>query len=127
QIFRFDAATGAGQQITSFSKGVSNQALTVSVSDDAQWITFVSKADPVGQNHDASAEVFVMHPDGTGITQVTNDPSVTAPGVVAAVLSGSANRVVFRSRWNPLGANPSNRDQLFAINVDGTGLRQLTS
>src|SRR5262245_12860225 len=127
QIFRFDAATGAGQQITSFSKGVSNRALTVSVSDDGQWIAFVSRADPVGQNHDASPEVFVMHPDSTGIAQVTNDPSVTAAAVTAAVLSGSANRVVFRSKWNPLGTNPSNREQLFAINRDGTGLIQLTS
>src|SRR5262245_32760824 len=127
QIFRFDAATGAGQQITSFSKGVSNRARTVSVSDDGLWIAFVSRADPVGQNHDASPEVFVMHPDGTGIAQVTNDPSVTAPGVTAAVLSGSANRVVFSSRANLLGTNPSNHSQLFAINRDGTGLIQLTS
>ena len=127
QVFRFDAATGAGQQITSFIKGVSNRPLTVSVSDDGQWIAFVSKADPVGQNHDASAEVFVMHPDGSGIAQVTNDPSVTAAEVTAAVLSGSANRIVFRSRGNPLGTNPSNRDQIFAINRDGTGLIQLTS
>ena len=127
QIFRFDAAMGAGQQITNFSKGVSNKPLTVSVSDDGQWIAFVSRADPVGQNHDASPEAFVMHPDGSGIAQVTNDPSVTAAGVTAAVLSGSANRVVFRSSANPLGTNPSNRVQLFVINVDGTGLKQLTS
>ena len=127
QIFRFDAATGAGQQITSFSKGVSRRPQTVSVSDDGLLIAFVSRTDPVGQNHDASFEVFVMHPNGTGISQVTNDPSVTAAGVTSAVLSGSANRVVFISRWNPLGTNPSNRTQLFVINVDGTGLRQLTN
>src|SRR5262249_3251265 len=127
QIFRFDAATGAGQQITNFPKGVSNRSLAVSVSDDGQWIAFISRADPVGQNHDASAEIFIMHPDGSGIVQLTNDPSVTAVGVDAVVLSGSANRVVFLSRANPLGTNPSNRGQIFAINVDGTGLKQLTS
>ena len=127
QIFRFDAVTGAGQQITSFSKGVSNSPQTVSVSDDGQWVAFVSRADPTGQNHDASPEVFVMHPDGTGIAQVTNDPSVTAPGVIAAVLSGSGNRVLFSSKGNPLGMNPSNRTQIFVVDIDGTGLRQLTS
>src|SRR5262245_51198103 len=57
QIFKFDAATGAGQQITTFTKGVSDQPETLSVSDDGQWLAFVSKSDPVGQNHDASAEI----------------------------------------------------------------------
>ena len=127
QIFRFDAATGAGQQITSFSKGVSKEPSTVSVSDDGQRIAFVSRADPVGQNHDASPEVFVMHPSGSGLAQVTNDPSFTAPGVISAVLSGSGNRVLFLSRGDPLGTNPSNRTQLFVVDADGTGLRQLTS
>jgi hypothetical protein len=86
QIFRFDAATGAGQQITSFTKGVSNRALTVSVSDDGQWIAFVSRADPVGQNHDASPEVFVMHPNGSGIAQLTNDPVRQLPAPTIAPL-----------------------------------------
>jgi Tol biopolymer transport system component len=54
QIFRFDAATGLGQQLTSFPKGVSNLADTLSVSDDGQWLAFVSRSDLTGQNHDAS-------------------------------------------------------------------------
>src|SRR5262249_30104902 len=127
QIFRFDAATGAGQQITNFPKGVSNRSLAVSVSDDGQWIAFTSRADPVSQNHGDSSEIFLIHPDGSGIVQLTNDPSLSAVGMDAVVLSGSANRVVFLSRANPLGTNPSNRGQIFIVNVDGTGLKQLTS
>lgn len=97
------------------------------MSDDGQWIAFVPRADPVALNHDASPEVFVMHPSGSGIAQVTNDATVAAAAVRAAVLSGSANRILFRSRANPFGTNSSNREQLFAINFNGTGLIQLTS
>ena len=91
QIFRFDAATGAGQQVTSFPKGVSDLPGTVSVSDDGQWLAFVSRSDPVGQNHDASPELFVMRPDGSGLAQRTNDPALNAGSVSAVAQIGRAH------------------------------------
>src|SRR5262245_60412791 len=127
QIFSFDAATGAGQQVTHFDKGISNLGGTVSVSDDGQWLAFVSRSNPTGQNHDASPEVFVMRPNGTGLAQVTSDPAVNAGAVTGVVLSGSANRILFISNSNPLGTNSSNRIQLFVVDFDGTGLKQLTN
>jgi|GEM_PF-962760 len=127
QIFRFDAATGAGTQITSFPRGVSPRPQAVSVSDDGQWLAFISAADLLGQNHDASDEIFVMHPNGTGLAQVTNSPAVNAGSVTAVALSGSANRIVFLSTANPLGTNAANKLQAFDVDFNGANLRQLTT
>jgi Tol biopolymer transport system component len=127
QIVRWDPATGAGTQITNFEEGVES----VSVSDDGTWLAFVSRADPLGTNHDESAEVFVMHPDGTGLAQLTSesfapyDLLATSRGVVAAVISGSGNRVAFVGRVDPLGTNPTYEPALFVIDRGGTNLRLL--
>ncbi len=124
QVVRFDAATGAGTQITSRREGV---AASVSVSDDGQWLAFASPADLIGQNYDRSSELFVMRNDGTAITQLTNDPSPVAGSVGTVVLSGNGLKIVFSANLDPFGTNPQNRTQLFAINRDGSGLKQLTS
>jgi len=44
---------GAGSALTGFG----GLGTTVSVSDDGQWIAFVSIADPLGQNNDRSLEL----------------------------------------------------------------------
>lgn len=124
QIVRFDAASGAGTQLTSRPEGV---AASVSVSDDGQWLAFASPADLIGQNDDRSSELFVMRRDGTGIAQLTNDPSPVAGSVGTVVLSGNGLKILFSANLDPLGTNPQNRTQLFTINRDGGGLAQLTS
>jgi Tol biopolymer transport system component len=121
QIYRFDGATGAGTLITSFAAG----ATMPSVSDDGQWIAFVSNGDLTGGNADRNLEVFVMHPDGTGLAQVTNDPAVNSGSASRPALSGSANKIAFYS-VSDYGNNPNHNLQLFVINRDGTGLLQLT-
>lgn len=122
QVFHWDAANGVVGQVLHPSEGVSG----VSVSDDGQWLAFVSRADLIGQNHDESPELYVMRSNGTQLAQLTNDPALNAGDVVAAQISGSGNRVAFTANTNPLGANSSRRVQLFVINRDGTGLAQLT-
>lgn len=124
QIWRFDPVSGAAIQVSNDPRGF---AATVSVSDDGQWLAFPSVADPLGTNHDRSAELFVMRPDGTGLAQLTNDPSVTAGSVGAVAIAGSANRVAFVANTNPLGTNPGNRSELFVIDRSGANLRQLTA
>src|SRR5262245_25508268 len=123
QIVRWNPATGVGTPITDFEEGVE----TVSVSDDGDWLAFVSSADPVGTNHDESPEVFVMHPDGTGLAQLTSQSllPVGKRGVHSAVISGSGNRIVFAGRIDPLGTNPAYTTALFVVDRDGTNLRQL--
>jgi Tol biopolymer transport system component len=123
QLLRFDALTGTGTALTSIPGGVS---VAVSVSDDGQWLAFVSPSDLTGQNHDQSPELFVMRPDGTGLAQLTNDPAVNAGSVGQAVLAGGGSRVVFVANTDPLGSNPGHLGQLFAVDRDGTNLTQLT-
>ena len=130
QIFRWDPATGTGWQVTDFERGVgfgrSYYAVppSISVSDDGQWLAFI---DLVGMNHDGSAELYVMRPDASGIAQLTSDPAIDAGAVHGAMISGSGNRVVLVADTDPLGTNPGRHKQLFVVNLDGTGLRQLTS
>ncbi len=124
RIVRFDAVTGAPTELLSHPRGV---AATVSVSDDGAWLAFVSSADLTGDNHDLSPELFVMRDDGTGLAQLTDDPAVNAGSVSGATISGDATRVLFTANTDPLGTNPLQRTQLFAIDRDGSGLVQLTA
>ena len=121
QIFRFDAASGAGAQLTSFPAGVRQ----VSVSDDDQWLAFVSTGDLTGGNHDRSSELFVMKTDGTSLTQLTNDTSLAGDGVLTAMISGSGNRIAFISDADPIGTNPERKPHVFAVDRDGSDLAQL--
>ena len=121
QIFRFDPLSGAATQVTSFAAGVKS----VSVTDDGQWLAFISEGDLTGANHDESAELFIMHPDGTGLAQLTSDTSLAGDGIAAAVISGSGNRVLFASDTDPLGTNPLRKETLFVVDRDGSGLVQL--
>ena len=117
QLFKWTAA-GAATQLTAALEGSSS----VSVSDDGQWLAFISRADLVGQNHDESAELYVMRSDGTQLAQRTSNPDV-----LSAQIAGSGNRIVFSASTDPLGSNPQHLIQLFAVARDGTGLVQLTS
>jgi len=135
QIFRWDPASGTGWQVTDFERGVAFEhsyfyytvSSFLSVSDDGEWLAFVSCSDLAGSNHDASAELYAMKPDGSGIVQLTNDPAVDTGTVYSAMISGSGNRVAFVANTDPLGTNPGRHKQIFVVNFDGTGLRQLTS
>jgi Tol biopolymer transport system component len=123
QIVRWDAVTGAGTPMTDFEEGVES----VSVSDDGNWLAFVTRADLLGANHDESPELFVMHPDGTGLAQLTSESflPLSDRGVRGAIISGSANRIAFVGRMNPFGTNPRYRSALFVIDRDGSNLKQL--
>lgn len=127
QIFKFDPVTGAAQQLGNFRQGVADTPFAVSVSDDGQWIAFISSSDPTGQNHDASPEAFVMKVDGTALLQITDDPAPNAGSVASLAMSGSGNRVVYVSNSNPLGSNPTHSNQVFIVDRDGTNTRQLSA
>ncbi len=123
EIARWDAASGAGALVTNSVPGVT---ALVSITDDGQWLAFPSPADLAGRNHDQSVELFVMKSDGSTVSQLTDDPSVIAASVTQVVIAGSGNRIVFLANTDPLGLNPDHRTQLFLVNRDGSGLRQLT-
>ena len=67
-------------------------------------------------NRDGDTEIFVMNPDGTGVTQLTSNTAADSD-----------------PNWSPDGSKiafRSNRDgefEIFVMNADGTGGTQLTS
>lgn len=119
------------------------------ISKDGSTVVFTSTADLVpGGNPDNLDNVYVMNSDGTGLRQLsfaTIDPThqnsipyfTSAPRV-----SADGSVVVFASTNNLTGDNPpeliSDPDfpnytyyipntQIFIVNSDGSGLRQLTA
>ena len=65
---------------------------------------------------DGDFEIYVMNPDGSDVTRVTNHPG----GNVDPIWSPDGKRIAFASFR-------TGRSEVFAINVDGTGETQLTT
>ena len=126
QLVRFTASTGAGAQLTNAIDGIGNDRFAVSVSGDDQWVAFISRENPTGQNPDRSGEVFVEAHDGTGLQQITNHPGAGQGEALIAVISGNGSKVAFSSNGNLTGGNAGHIQQVYLINRDGTGLSQVT-
>jgi len=126
QLVRFSASTGAGTQLTSATDGIGSDNFGVSVSGDDQWIAFISRDNPTGQNLDRSGEVFVVKSDGTNLQQITNHPGAGLGDALMVSIAGNGTKVAFTSTGNLTGANASHVQQVFVINKDGTGLSQVT-
>ena len=127
QIFRWDPVTGLGTQMTSFEDGVeSTDFFEPSVSDDGQRLVFVSRGDLTGANPDRSQELFAMNGDGSDLVQLTEATALQEGRLGHYAVAGVGNRVVFVSSVDYLGANRDHDYQVFLVNTDGTGLRQLT-
>jgi Tol biopolymer transport system component len=103
-----------------------------SLSPDGTLIAFASNADLVpGGNTDGNFEIFVIHVDGTGLVQLTNTTGGRAgngfAGNTHPIIDPSNHHIVFSSDRDLVpGGNADGNNDLFEINVDGTGLRQLT-
>jgi len=65
--------------------------------------------------------LYTIHPDGTGLRQLTHYPSSTR--VVMGSYSPDVRRIVFETSVGAVG--PGLTD-IFELNADGTGLRQIT-
>jgi Tol biopolymer transport system component len=98
------------------------------IDDDADWspdgtkIAFTSHPtwdDPISSSH---TEIYVINPDGTGLTRLTfNEYEERAPS-----WSPDGSRIVFMA---PVGTHPGTLGQKFEIcvmNADGTNFVQLT-
>jgi dipeptidyl aminopeptidase/acylaminoacyl peptidase len=85
-------------------------------SPTGEWIVF----DKVTGSHGVH-DLFLIHPDGSGLTQLTSTPE----GECCAVWSPDGMQLLFQSV--PVEEITTNRSVLFVINSDGTGRRQLTT
>jgi Tol biopolymer transport system component len=130
QVFRWSPSVALGPpvQVTFFPEGVVVPAGSpvfaieqptpgVSVSDDGQWLAFVSEGDLVGSNPDHNRELFLMRTDGTVLRQLStsSDPD---GGVHAFALSGNGVRAVFLVGFPVLA---------YVVEADGTNRRRLTA
>lgn len=88
-------------------------------------IVFASDLDLTASGHtDNQPEIYEMNSEGTGKVQVTETPGGADSSSPAAEPSG--RRVFFISNGDWVGNNPQFVAQLFSINLDQTGVRQLT-
>ncbi len=95
------------------------------ISADGSVLAFTSHADLTGSNGDLSSEVFVIDSDGTGLTQLTDGMDPDDSRCVSISADGAA--VAFESNADLTGGNSDHSVEIFVVNSDGTGLRQLTN
>ena len=77
-------------------------------SPDGQWVAFYSLVQPEGH-------LYVAHPDGTGLRQLTNDAAIDR-----------LPRLSPDSKWIACFSNRSGRLELWKIRPDGSDMQQLT-
>ena len=135
EVFVIDEKENA-LQLTNFRRSDTWEPL---LDVDREQIYFPAAADPLGTNPSESCQIFSIDRTGGDLRQVTNfresEHSLSgclangAVGQGCFVLLGAQdprNRpLVFYSSCDPLGTNP-NGAQIFAVQPDGRGLRQLT-
>jgi Tol biopolymer transport system component len=130
QVFRWNPAVelGPAVQVTFFPEGVvvpdgspvftvEQPTPSVSVSDDGQWLAFVSEGDLTGANPDHNRELFLMKADGSVLRQLSAsvDPN---GGIHAFALSGNGTGAVFLAGFPVLA---------YVVEADGSNRRRLTA
>ncbi|ANM31337.1 hypothetical protein ABI59_19780 [Acidobacteria bacterium Mor1] len=120
----FSQSDGSGVvQLTStpLPSGVTIEGITVSGSGNR--VLFKADFDPLGTNAGRLMQLFVVDTDGSNLRQLT------ASGIepFSPDISDDGNRIVYFSDEDPLATNADGRAEVFAIEADGTNLRQLTS
>jgi len=122
---------GAGlTQLTNTTGGVGS--VEPQLASNGEFIVFASDRDLIpGQNADGNFEIFVMHTDGTHLTQLTNTiggrVNLGFPGNTGPCLDPKAQKITFSSDRDLVpGNNADGNNDLFVMNVDGSALRQLT-
>ena len=91
-----------------------NVTLKAEWSPDGQWIAFdKAESEPIPR------DLFVVHPDGTGLRQITSNEDNKMS--FAPTWSSDSETLLFIRREYTAGVT-----DLWTVNVDGTGLYQVT-
>jgi hypothetical protein len=122
-------------QLTNFRRGDTWSTLA---DVDGEHVYFTASADPLGSNPSGNCQMFSIDRLGNHLRQLTNfrETEHAVAGCsgqggrrgcfVATVWQDPRSRtLIFNSSCDPLGTNP-NGGQIFAMQPDGSGLRQLT-
>jgi Tol biopolymer transport system component len=88
-------------------------------SPNGEWIVFNKKSGPVGVK---GSDLYLIHPDGSGLHPITTAGSDGKADQVGAVWSPDGSRLLFDS----VPGGPVKRGDLWIVDVDGSGLTQLT-
>jgi Tol biopolymer transport system component len=88
-------------------------------SPNGEWIVFNKKSGPVGVK---GSDLYLVHPDGSGMTAITTGGSDSLSDQIGAVWSPDGDRLLFSS----VPGGPVKRGDLWIVDVDGTDLTQLT-
>ena len=88
-------------------------------SPDGEWIVFNKKSGPIGVK---GSDLYLIHPDGSGLKAITTAGAAGTSDQVGAVWSPDGTRLLFTS----VPGGPVKLGDLWIVNVDGTGLTQLT-
>jgi hypothetical protein len=106
---------------------------------DGQRVFFLASADPFGTNPTENCQIFSIDRLGSDLRQLTDFAQGgrstlkcdgfggPPPGCLSRLPNQDpmTRAILFASSCDPFGTNP-NGEQIFAMNTDGTGLRQLT-
>jgi Tol biopolymer transport system component len=88
-------------------------------SPNGDWIAFNKKSGPVGVK---GSDLYLVHPDGTGLHAITTAGAAGESDQVGAVWSPDGTRLLF----TVVPGGPVKRGDLWIVDLDGTGLTQLT-
>ncbi|GAB4373026.1 MAG: hypothetical protein Kow0062_09770 [Acidobacteriota bacterium] len=111
-------------QLTDFPLPGAGYLLLVRISGNGSRVLFCSDYDLGGLNPGNAFKLWLISRDGSGLTPLAD---LGWPFAIGWDISDDGSRVVFLSRTDPLGTNPDGSSEAFAVNGDGSGLRQVTS
>ncbi len=88
-------------------------------SPNGDWIAFNKKSGPVGVK---GSDLYLIRPDGSGLHAITTAGAAGTSDQVGPVWSPDGTRLLF----TVVPAGPVKRGDLWTVELDGTGLTQLT-
>ena len=125
QLFAKNLISGAVRQITLGSETFSYATREWDITNNGDFVVFVSRQDIAGLNPNLQDNVFLASTSGAATTQVTRiDASANSVRHPQIADNGV---IVFSSAADLTGDNLTGATQIFSINSDGSGLAQVTT